>query len=130
MPNGGQVEVHLSNVDNASAILKNRDESSGATSEQAKQFVLIEIQDNGPGMDEAMCDQIFEPFYTTKDVGHGTGLGLSIAHGIVEEHGGEISVESQLGAGTTFRIWLPKSNRSLVKPANDSHTSSEKPAHE
>ncbi len=71
-------------------------------------YVAIEIEDFGSGMDLRTVENIFEPFFTTKEVGQGTGLGLSIAHGIVEEHGGTIRVESELGFGTTFRVTLPK----------------------
>lgn len=130
MPTGGHVEIALSNVDRGLALRENARESAELHNHAANQFVLIEIRDDGPGMDEAMCDQIFDPFYTTKDVGHGTGLGLSIAQGIIEEHGGEITVESHVGAGTTFRIWLPKTNRSFDKPANNENSSSEQAAHE
>ena len=70
-------------------------------------FVEIQVQDTGCGMDEALQKKIFEPFYTTKEVGRGTGLGLSISHGIIEEHGGRIRVDSTPGQGTTFSIELP-----------------------
>lgn len=69
--------------------------------------VWIEIRDNGCGIDEAVMRRIFEPFYTTKEVGKGTGLGLSISHGIVKKHGGEITVHSRPEQGTAFRITLP-----------------------
>jgi len=72
--------------------------------------VLIEITDNGVGMDEATRSKIFDPFFTTKGVGEGTGLGLSIAMGIVKEHDGEIEVYSEVGNGTRFLINLPRFN--------------------
>ena len=71
-------------------------------------YCKIEITDSGHGMDNATMSRIFEPFYTTKEVGKGTGLGLSIVHTIIKEHQGEISVTSKLGAGTTFTILLPE----------------------
>ena len=69
--------------------------------------VHIEIKDNGCGIAEEHLDSIFNPFFTTKDVGEGTGLGLSISYAIVEKHGGDIQVASELGVGTTFTISLP-----------------------
>lgn len=70
--------------------------------------ILIEIEDTGPGMPEEVRKHIFEPFYTTKDEGKGTGLGLSMVYGIIENHGGTISVESEPGNGTVFKIELLK----------------------
>ncbi len=69
--------------------------------------VEVAVQDTGLGISEENIEKIFEPFFSTKEVGRGTGLGLSICYGIVEAHGGRIEVESQVGRGTTFRVILP-----------------------
>ena len=69
--------------------------------------VVIEVEDNGVGMDDATRQRLFEPFFTTKDADRGTGLGLSIIYAIVRNHDGEITVESEQGVGTTFRVMLP-----------------------
>ena len=69
--------------------------------------VQIDIQDNGPGIDPSHLDKLFDPFFTTKPVGEGTGLGLAISYGIIQDHDGEIEVNSELGVGTTFTIRLP-----------------------
>jgi len=69
--------------------------------------VRLEFHDDGPGIDEEVKSRIFDPFFSTKPVGVGTGLGLSLSHGIIERHGGRISVESTPGQGTTFAIELP-----------------------
>lgn len=69
--------------------------------------LLLEVSDNGCGMDSKDIPRIFDPFYTSKPVGEGTGLGLSICHGIVTGHGGRIEVESRPGEGTRFRVFLP-----------------------
>jgi signal transduction histidine kinase len=69
--------------------------------------VLLEFEDDGPGIPEEMRSRIFDPFFTTKPVGQGTGLGLSISHGIVERHGGKMDVECPLRGGSIFRITLP-----------------------
>ncbi|NIV49437.1 MAG: hypothetical protein GWN46_22910 [Gammaproteobacteria bacterium] len=69
--------------------------------------VRLEFHDDGPGIPEEVQSRIFDPFFTTKPVGVGTGLGLSLSHGIIERHGGRISVESTPGQGTTFVIELP-----------------------
>jgi two-component system, NtrC family, sensor kinase len=68
---------------------------------------FIRVEDDGHGMDAATRERIFEPFFTTKDVGQGTCLGLSVAHGIVQEHGGSIEVESQPERGSRFSVFLP-----------------------
>lgn len=70
--------------------------------------VVVSISDNGPGIPEDIRTKIFDPFFTTKEVGMGTGLGLSISKGIIDEHEGNISVESEIGKGTTFHISIPK----------------------
>jgi len=69
--------------------------------------VVITIRDNGVGIPAEDLGRIFDPFFTTKDVGAGTGLGLSTSYSLIQRHGGEISVESEVGKGTTFEIWLP-----------------------
>jgi two-component system NtrC family sensor kinase len=74
---------------------------------EEKKSVLIKVADNGTGIEKTKLDRIFEPFFTTKEVGKGTGLGLSIVYGIVREHGGTITCESEMNRGTTFTITLP-----------------------
>ncbi|MGH2604675.1 MAG: sensor histidine kinase, partial [Dehalococcoidia bacterium] len=69
--------------------------------------VLVEFIDTGHGIPEDQLPKIFEPFYTTKPQGRGTGLGLSICYGIIQEHRGRIEVESQIGVGSDFKVYLP-----------------------
>jgi two-component system C4-dicarboxylate transport sensor histidine kinase DctB len=75
--------------------------------EQGERGASLEVRDTGRGIAREHLSSVFDPFYTTKDVGQGLGLGLSISYGIIQDMGGEISVESVLDRGTTFRIVLP-----------------------
>jgi signal transduction histidine kinase len=69
--------------------------------------VWVDVADTGQGIAPEHIEKIFDPFFTTKPVGKGTGLGLSLSYGIIQKHHGRIDVQSELGKGTTFRVWLP-----------------------
>jgi len=83
----------------------------------AGRYACITVSDTGTGIDQALIDKIFDPYFTTKELGKGTGLGLSVVHGIVKEHGGDIRVYSEVGKGTVFHVYLP-----LLEDAMDSKT--------
>lgn len=102
MDGEGHIHINMSRIAHDDPYLKQ------FAAAKAKSYCKITLADSGHGMDQHTIDRIFEPFYTTKEVGKGTGLGLSIVHNIVKEHEGEISVTSQLGHGTTFTILLPE----------------------
>jgi len=87
-------------------------------------FLELKISDTGTGIDSKIIHRIFEPFFTTKEKGKGTGMGLAVVHGIVKDHGGDISIDSQLGKGTTFRIMLPQV---IAEPNNEEDSSSKVP---
>jgi len=83
----------------------------------AGRFVEFSVRDSGPGIPAAVVDRMFEPFFSTKDVGKGSGMGLSMVHGIVHEHGGHLVVESESGRGAVFRVLLPAASGRTVDAA-------------
>jgi chemotaxis protein histidine kinase CheA len=90
--------------------------------DQDEQQAIIDIIDTGSGIPQEHLDKIFDPFFSTKPVGKGTGLGLSIVHGLIEEHQGEVTVDSKIGEGTTFHIRLPLAPSSGPQPKLPSPT--------
>ena len=102
MPKGGTFYIKTKNI-----ILDENDHETKANL-QPGEYICITVTDSGEGMREDVCEHIFEPFYTTKDVGKGTGLGLAMVYGFVHRYGGEIVVNSEIGKGATFNIYLPR----------------------
>jgi signal transduction histidine kinase len=102
MPDGGNLTVSSSNVE----LDDNR--ASRLSRIPPGQYVLLSIKDTGVGMSEEAQAHLFEPFFTTKEWSKGGGLGLSTVYGIIQQSGGHIAVETELGGGTTFQIFLPR----------------------
>ncbi len=98
---GGTLEVTLKEID------MSYEQSMERVGMKVGRHLELTVKDDGHGMGAEVLERIFEPYFTTKELGKGTGLGLSVIHGIIKNHGGDISVSSQLGKGTTFTVYLP-----------------------
>ncbi|MGH7354878.1 MAG: ATP-binding protein [Candidatus Rokuibacteriota bacterium] len=110
MPHGGELSVEAASIDVDGPAGDGRHLPPG-------RYVRLAVRDTGVGMDAATRARIFEPFFTTKDVGKGTGLGLSTAYGVVQQHGGNVVVHSAVGHGSTFEVYLPRTDAALPVPA-------------
>jgi PAS domain S-box-containing protein len=113
MPRGGKLTISCVNARLAAADA--REQSPVVPGD----YVLLEVRDDGCGIDPAIRARIFEPFFTTKGVGQGTGLGLSTVYGIVKQNGGHVWVDSEPGHGSSFKIYLPRVEAEASTPAVD-----------
>lgn len=108
MPDGGKLIIETMNISHSRIRYKPYHAKPGT-------YVLMKISDTGQGMAPETMERVFEPFFTTKKMGRGTGLGLASVYGIVKAHGGYIDVESKMGVGTTFSVYLPATEKKLVQ---------------
>jgi CheY-like chemotaxis protein len=113
MPGGGELTITTTRLDAPDAFLRSIPEARGG------RFVRIEIADTGIGIEKAIRGKIFDPFFTTKEKGKGTGLGLATVYGIVKNHNGFINVESEIGSGTTFSVYIPAVDKVAAKVQED-----------
>jgi signal transduction histidine kinase/CheY-like chemotaxis protein len=110
MPHGGQLNLETRNVELDEAYCRTQPDATPG------EHVLLAISDYGTGIEPAILPRIFEPFFTTKEKGKGTGLGLATIYGIVKQSGGHITVQSEVAAGTTFKIFLPRAPVAIESP--------------
>lgn len=110
MPHGGKLTIETDET------LPNSDIEAIADTLPGTLYALLTISDTGTGIEHETQEKIFEPFFTTKEVGKGTGLGLSMAYGIIRQHNGHITLTSELGKGTSFRIYLPLASYESLPP--------------
>ncbi len=121
MPQGGRLTIETSN-----ALLEDEYVASIPEPVEAGQYVMVAVSDTGHGMDEATLARVFEPFFTTKEAGKGTGLGLSQVYGFARQSGGHVRIYSEIGEGTTVKLYLPRASHGAaveVAPSPERKTS-------
>jgi len=111
MPRGGPLELRTAMIELQEPPASHPDAKTG-------RFLCLSVTDAGCGMNENVLKKLFEPFFTTKAVGKGTGLGLATVYGIVKQHHGWVDVDSTVGKGTTFRVYIPAGKKAAAASAN------------
>jgi CheY-like chemotaxis protein len=112
MPKGGKLMITTSVAEIDTAYVRQHPEA------RVGWFVCLTVSDTGCGMDPQVLRRVFEPFFTTKEVGKGTGLGLATVYGVVKQHHGWIEVQSEVGAGSSFKVFLPVAGKAGDAPAD------------
>ena len=120
MPAGGSLQISARRADSLPAV-RGHAATKGA-------FVAVSVEDSGTGIDEETLSRIFEPFFTTKEVNKGTGLGLSQVYGFAKQSGGEVTVESELGKGSRFTLYLPRAEGEEAQPRSSARPSATAPS--
>ena len=121
MPKGGHLTIETTNV--------SLDEGAAADAElEPGQYVMLAVTDSGEGMSAEVLEKVFEPFYTTKEVGKGSGLGLSMVYGFVKQSGGHVKIGSEENKGTRVQLYLPRARQTSVKPLKSSPADAPPPA--
>ncbi len=113
MPLGGSFEIEMANV------TLRADDEVVRSSLSLGDYVILTVRDTGCGIGSSVIDRVFEPFFTTKDVGGGSGLGLSMVYGFAKESDGHVTIGSELGCGTTVKLYLPRGKGETDRPEND-----------
>jgi len=118
MEGAGSLKIRVQNID------VHEGEDASARNIEAGSYVAISVQDSGTGMTQEVQDQAFEPFFTTKEIGAGSGLGLSMVYGFADQSGGTVTLDSEVGVGTTITLYLPATDQqgelTLAKPQKES----------